>query len=502
MGRKYGMKRWVPGCMALWGLCTALHATVKAEWQLILLRTMVGMLEAGFYPTTVAYLSLFYTRFEFAKRLGMFYGQAAVAGAVGGLLSWAVFRAFPTTPTGPDTPPPPSPEMIDSLSPAWKSWQILFLIEGISTMLLALLGFFWLPHSADTAWFFSNAERQHAEIRIRLDRELSTTGAASNGIFHGNPDQGEMDDDDEEDLNGDDMLDEDVTAQLISSRSRQNRARVRKASVASAITVTDDRGLTQSNIISALLDWKIWHLLFCNILSALPATAFSVFLPLVIKGLVHSPGDSELPAAKANLLTVPPYVAGACMLWAFAFWSDRCRQRVLPILFGLLILLIGLIATVVLPKEAYTLRYLSLVVLLSGSFVASPLTVAWLTNNIPDPGKRSIVLGINGWGNLAGVIAAIIFSPRFEKEGYIIPFWITLACVLVSFIGFVAFRLMIVRTNKHREKITRKWDSGQLEREAQKGDVGMVGPLTLLEKLAGERFTREADMKLTFRYGL
>ena len=190
------------------------------------------------------------------------------------------------------------------------------------------------------------------------------------------------------------------------------------------------------------------------------------------------------------------------MLWAFAFWSDRCRQRVLPILFGLLILLIGLIATVVLPKEAYTLRYLSLVVLLSGSFVASPLTVAWLTNNIPDPGKRSIVLGINGWGNLAGVIAAIIFSPRFEKEGYIIPFWITLACVLVSFIGFVAFRLMIVRTNKHREKITRKWDSGQLEREAQKGDVGMVGPLTLLEKLAGERFTREADMKLTFRYGL
>jgi len=502
LGRKYGMKRWVPGCMALWGLCTALHATVKAEWQLILLRTLVGMLEAGFYPTTVAYLSLFYTRFEFAKRLGMFYGQAAVAGALGGLLSWAVFRAFPTTPTGPDTPPPPSPEMFASVfRQSFKSWQILFLIEGISTMLLALLGFFWLPHSADTAWFFSGEERQYAEMRIRLDRDLSSTGAPSSGVFHGHTDRDEMNDEDN-DFDGDDMLEEDVTAQLISSRSRVNRAKARKASVASAITVTDDRGLTRSNVFSALLDWKIWHLLICNILSALPATAFSVFLPLVIKGLVHSPGDTELPAAKANLLTVPPYVAGACVLWLFTAWSDRCRQRLIPILYGLLILLIGLTATVVLPKEQYTLRYISLVVLLSGSFVASPLTVAWLTNNIPDPGKRSIVLGINGWGNLAGVIAAIIFSPRFEKDGYIVPFWITLACVLVSFVGFVAFRIVIVRTNHQREKIARKWGPEQIERETQYGDVGMVGPLTLLEKLAGERFTREADMKLTFRYGL
>ncbi|GAB7339864.1 hypothetical protein MBLNU457_6397t1 [Dothideomycetes sp. NU457] len=503
LGRKYGMKRWVPACMALWGLCTALHAAVKAEWQLILLRTLVGMLEAGFYPTTVAYLSLFYTRFEFAKRLGMFYGQAAVAGALGGLLSWAVFRAFPTNPTGPDTPPPPSPEMIASVfsGQSLKSWQVLFLIEGISTMLLALVGFFWLPHSADTAWFFSSAERQYAEMRIRLDRDLSSTGTPSSGVFHGHTDQDEANDDDN-DFDGDDMLDEDVTAQLISSRSRVIRAKARKASVASAMTVTDDRGLTRSNIFSALLDWKVWHLLFCNILSALPATAFSVFLPLVIKGLVHSPGDTELPAAKANILTVPPYIAGACVLWLFTAWSDRCRQRLIPILYGLLILLIGLTATVILPKEQYTLRYISLVVLLSGSFVASPLTVAWLTNNIPDPGKRSIVLGINGWGNLAGVIAAVVFSPRFEDDGYIVPFWITLACVLVSLLGFVAFRIVIVRTNDRREKIMRKWGPEQIEREAQFGDVGMVGPLTLLEKMAGQRFTREADMKLTFRYGL
>ena len=53
-------------------------------------------LAAGFYPATVFYLSLFYTRYEFAQRLGMFYGQSAVAGAFGGLVSYFVFKLFPS----------------------------------------------------------------------------------------------------------------------------------------------------------------------------------------------------------------------------------------------------------------------------------------------------------------------------------------------------------------------------------------------------------------------
>src|ERR1700753_1227822 len=91
-------------------------------------------LKAGFYPTTVAYLSLFYTQYEFGRRLGMFYGQYAIAGALGGLLSYVVFSQFPL-----HKEPAPG---------EWKSWQILFLLEGGATVLVALVGFFWLPHNA------------------------------------------------------------------------------------------------------------------------------------------------------------------------------------------------------------------------------------------------------------------------------------------------------------------------------------------------------------------
>jgi hypothetical protein len=45
LGRKYGMVRFVPACMLVWGLCTAMHIWVRNKWELIALRTIIGVLE-------------------------------------------------------------------------------------------------------------------------------------------------------------------------------------------------------------------------------------------------------------------------------------------------------------------------------------------------------------------------------------------------------------------------------------------------------------------------
>jgi MFS family permease len=45
LGRRYGMVAWVPTCMVLWGVCTALHAWVRHRWQLYTLRILIGCLE-------------------------------------------------------------------------------------------------------------------------------------------------------------------------------------------------------------------------------------------------------------------------------------------------------------------------------------------------------------------------------------------------------------------------------------------------------------------------
>jgi len=45
LGRRYGMVAWVPTCMILWGIATALHAWVRHQWQLYTLRILIGCLE-------------------------------------------------------------------------------------------------------------------------------------------------------------------------------------------------------------------------------------------------------------------------------------------------------------------------------------------------------------------------------------------------------------------------------------------------------------------------
>lgn len=504
LGRKFGMARWVPACMSLWGLCTILHIWVSKRWQLILLRICIASLEAGFYPTTVSYLSLFYTRFEFATRLAMFYGQSAVAGALGGVLSWAVFSHFPSQPDGPQLPPGDAGVGARD-TVGWKSWEVLFLIEGCMTIFIALVGFVWLPHSADTAWFLTAQERSWAEERMRLDRDAAThTSAQSRRASHARasssasrPSFSSATDREEEPTEAHDHL--------LSTSTPIHRI----PSVVSAHSVTADTGLTRTDITSALLNTKIWHLLICNILSAIPATAFGIFLPLVIKQL--SPALSLSPA-QSNLLSAPPFILGAIVLVVFTRWSDRTQTRLLPILYGLAILLVGLTLTILLPTHLYTLRYAALCVLLSGSFIASPLTVAWLANNTPEPGKRAILLGINGWGNLAGVFSALLFTPDDDRGDYGRGFAVTLVCVVAAFAGFVGFRVGLVRENRWRRRIVGGWSDAEKEREDLLGNVdatatsggrpGMIMSVNGLLRRLGVDGIRRGDEKLTFQYGL
>lgn len=478
LGRRFGMVVWVPSCMAVWGLLTISHIWIGAKWQLIFIRVAIGTLEAGFYPTTVSYLSLFYTRFEFAKRLGIFYGQSAVAGALGGVISFAVFSRFPADG--------------EVEAGAWRPWQILFLIEGTLTIIIAVSGYFWLPTGPGACWFFSAEENQWAEFRILKDRGGSL-GATISKV--------DSDHSDHLDNAGEGSWrhsgEEEEAAGLLSGSQQ-----VRKSETVPS--ATSAQGLDILDILEAVTDWKVFYLLIMNILSAIPSAAFSVFLPIIIHGF------GNFTPTTANLFTAPPFVAGALVLWFFTWYSDRYRQRLKPILYGLSVLLVGLTAVVMLPHHHFSLRYIALCVLLGGSFVASPLTVAWFAGNIEEPGKRAVVLGINGWGNLAGIISSFIFSPRFAPN-YETPFFITLALVMCAFVGFLTFRALLVRENRRRRRVTMAWDDRVSEIEARDGtgpsDEG-IGERAWFSRLYA-RVTRgqylrrrRGEDRLTFVYGL
>ncbi|RPA90918.1 hypothetical protein L873DRAFT_1848552 [Choiromyces venosus 120613-1] len=135
-------------------------------------------------------------------------------------------------------------------------------------------------------------------------------------------------------------------------------------------------------------------------------------------------------------------MSGACALWYTTYLSDRSRLRLKYILYGLSLSLLSLALLLLLPGSALTLRYLSLCLLLSGSYIASPLTVAWLSGNMETPGKRAVVLGINGWGNAAGVLASWVFRPEWAP-GYEHSFGWTIGSVGVVWVGYALFWAVI-----------------------------------------------------------
>ncbi|KAG0634352.1 major facilitator superfamily domain-containing protein [Tuber brumale] len=419
LGKRVGVGRWVGGVMVGWGILTGLNAFVRSRAQLIGLRICIGALEAGFYPATVFYLSLFYTRYEFAQRLGMFYGQYAVAGAFGGLVSYFVFRLFPTDPEGDIR----APSANEPEHEGWYSYQVLFLLEAGLTIIIAFTAFFWLPTGPKNAWWLkAPAERAWAEKRVLIDR-----AQAENAL--------------EEEEEGEELLAENESDDEEAKRRRRRSLSTSK----NGKTIGGEPGLNRQDITDAITDWRVWWLLICNITSSVPGIAFGVFLPLVVKGFGYS-------ALHANLLTIPPFLCGACSLWYTTYLSDRSRLRLKYILYGLTLSLLSLTLLVLLPLTALAPRYVSLCLLLSGTYIASPLTVAWLSNNMETPGKRAVVLGINGWGNVAGVLASWIFRPEWAP-GYEKSFGWTMGSVGVAWVGYALFWAVIRGGNGRRGRM-------------------------------------------------
>ena len=117
-------------------------ATVQAaasSWSgLMVCRAILGIAEAMFGPGVPLYLSYFYPRARIGFRHGVFISGSALANAYGSTLAYGITQ------------------IKGSLGP----WRILFLIEGLPTILLAVWTFFFLPDSIMAAKFFNQREKE------------------------------------------------------------------------------------------------------------------------------------------------------------------------------------------------------------------------------------------------------------------------------------------------------------------------------------------------------
>lgn len=81
---------WIPTLMVFWGSVSALMALVNTPAQLIGVRFLLGVTEAGFSPAVLFIISTWYRRHEQSKRFMCFLSAGILSGAFGGIIAGAI----------------------------------------------------------------------------------------------------------------------------------------------------------------------------------------------------------------------------------------------------------------------------------------------------------------------------------------------------------------------------------------------------------------------------
>ncbi|KAL2786079.1 major facilitator superfamily domain-containing protein [Aspergillus keveii] len=162
---------FLPISTLLFGVASIATAFVNTIHQASGVRFVLGIFEAGMLPGIAYYLSRWYRRSELAFRLSLYIVMAPLAGAFGGLLASAILTL----------------DHFGSL----HTWRMIFAIEGVVTIGLALISFLTLTDRPETARWLSQEEKDLAIARIKSERVGTTevldkidTKKLKRGIFN------------------------------------------------------------------------------------------------------------------------------------------------------------------------------------------------------------------------------------------------------------------------------------------------------------------------------
>jgi D-galactonate transporter len=154
---KFGASRWIARIMVTWGIISALMALTAGEWSFYILRFLLGVAEAGFFPGIILYLTYWYPAEYRARFLALFAIAVPVSTVIGAPVSGLLLG-------------------LDGAM-GLKGWQWLFVIEGIPSVLLGVVTWFYLTDKpAKAAWL---TDEQKAWLSSRLESEVAVRQAAT-----------------------------------------------------------------------------------------------------------------------------------------------------------------------------------------------------------------------------------------------------------------------------------------------------------------------------------
>lgn len=151
---RFGARQWIARIMITWGLLSAGMMFVQTPMQFYVVRFLLGVAEAGFYPGVIYYFSSWFPPCHRGRAVSRFYVASPLSSVVmGGISGWLLG--------------------LDGHADL-QGWQWLFLVQGLPAALVGLLVLRFLPDAPGTVDWLTAPEK--AWIQDELAREQARIG--------------------------------------------------------------------------------------------------------------------------------------------------------------------------------------------------------------------------------------------------------------------------------------------------------------------------------------
>ncbi|MEX3787636.1 MFS transporter [Paraburkholderia sp. BR14374] len=157
---RFGARVWMSRIMVTWGIVSACTAIVDSATSFYVLRTLLGIAEAGFFPGIILFLSNWFPAKTRSQTMGMFYFGFPLALLLGSPISGL---------------------LLDAGNPfGMHPWQWLFVVEGLAASVVGVVAYFYLTDRPVEARWLDADERDALDHALRQeDRQKLAHGPAS-----------------------------------------------------------------------------------------------------------------------------------------------------------------------------------------------------------------------------------------------------------------------------------------------------------------------------------
>jgi MFS transporter, ACS family, tartrate transporter len=151
MMKKVGARIWICRIMISWGVIAVATGFVQSPYELIILRFLLGIAEAGFFPGMIWYLGTWFPQRYLARSIALFSTGIVISNIIGAPISMYILDTV----------------NLGSIA----AWRWLFILEGIPAILLGICSFWVLRNGPADAQWLDSTQKQWLVQELQTEKK-------------------------------------------------------------------------------------------------------------------------------------------------------------------------------------------------------------------------------------------------------------------------------------------------------------------------------------------